>query len=157
MINHIETINQILDKEKKISKEDIEKAIKKVNLEDIENMKMYFQERIDKDFIEDEDLALNFMKIALNYIKNLELENEDLKNLANKTQWISPCYVAQNYIAKSVIQNKIDELKEEDYKLKENRHKLDYGEFIENVKKINIQIATLEILILNPKCEWLEN
>ncbi len=72
MINDPEMIKELLGKMEKVSKEDIEEAIKKVELEDIENMKMYFQERIDKDFIEDEDLALNFMKIALNYITKLE-------------------------------------------------------------------------------------
>ena len=43
-------------------------------------------------------------------VKQLEEENEDLKNIANNKQWISPCYVAQNYISKSKIKEKIEEL-----------------------------------------------
>ncbi len=46
-------------------------------------------------------------------VKQLEEENEDLKNLANNKQWISPCYVAQNYISKSKIKEKIEELDKE--------------------------------------------
>lgn len=45
--------------------------------------------------------------------KELEEENEDLKNIANNKQWISPCYVAQNYISKSKIKEKIEELDKE--------------------------------------------
>lgn len=45
----------------------------------------------------------------------LELEDqvEELKNLANNKQWISPCYVAENYIAKEKVDNLLKEL---DYK-----------------------------------------
>lgn len=43
-------------------------------------------------------------------VKELEEENEDLKNIANNKQWISPCYVAQNYISKSLVEEKIEEL-----------------------------------------------
>lgn len=43
-------------------------------------------------------------------IKKLEEENIELRGLANKKQWISPCYVSQNYIPKSVIRDKIEEL-----------------------------------------------
>lgn len=42
--------------------------------------------------------------------KELEEENKDLKNLANKKQWISPCYVAQNYIPVSLVEEKIEEI-----------------------------------------------
>lgn len=38
-------------------------------------------------------------------------ENEELKELTNKTQWISPCYVGQNYISKQKVKDKIEELK----------------------------------------------
>lgn len=41
----------------------------------------------------------------------LKEENKDLKNLANNKQWISPCYVAQNYIPVSLVEEKIEELK----------------------------------------------
>ena len=44
-------------------------------------------------------------------IERLEEDNEDLKRLANNKQWISPCYVAQNYIPKS----KVKELHKEYY------------------------------------------
>ena len=50
------------------------------------------------------------------YIDKLKEENTELKNLANNTQWISPCYVAQNYISKSKVKEKIEELKQE-YKI----------------------------------------
>lgn len=40
----------------------------------------------------------------------LKEENEDLKNLANNKKWISPCYVAQNYIPVSLVEEKIEEL-----------------------------------------------
>lgn len=43
-------------------------------------------------------------------IKELEEENKELKNIANNTQWISPCYVAQNYIPVSLVKEKIEEL-----------------------------------------------
>ena len=46
--------------------------------------------------------------------KELEEENKDLKNLANNKQWISPYYVAQNYIPVSLLEEKILEpMKEE--------------------------------------------
>lgn len=48
--------------------------------------------------------------------KELEEENKDLKNLANNKQWISPCYVAQNYIPTSLVEETIEEL------IKEGRH-----------------------------------
>ena len=55
-------------------------------------------------------LAINSMLDQLDsadaYIRQLEKENEELKN---KTQVISPYYVSQNYIPKSVIREKIEE------------------------------------------------
>lgn len=52
-----------------------------------------------------------------NRVKDLEEENKELTNLANNKQWISPCYVAHNYIPKSKIREcmyktnkKVDEL-----------------------------------------------
>lgn len=49
----------------------------------------------------------------------LKEENEDLKNLANKKQWISPCYVAQNFIPVSLVEEKIEEY-QNNMKLYEN-------------------------------------
>lgn len=43
-------------------------------------------------------------------IIELEDQVEELKNLANNTQWISPCYVAENYIAKEKVDNLLKEL-----------------------------------------------
>mgnify|MGYP003295698791 CR=1 FL=1 len=45
-------------------------------------------------------------------IIELEDQVEELKNLANNTQWISPCYVAENYIAIEKVDKKIEELDE---------------------------------------------
>ena len=50
-------------------------------------------------------------------IIELEDQVEELKNLANNTQWISPCYVAENYIAKEKVKEKIEELSFETYGL----------------------------------------
>ena len=44
-------------------------------------------------------------------IVELEDQVEELKNLANNTQWISPCYVAENYIAKEKVDEKIGKIK----------------------------------------------
>ena len=48
----------------------------------------------------------------INRYRTLEDQVEELKNLANNTQWISPCYVAENYIAKEKVDEKIEELDE---------------------------------------------
>lgn len=45
-------------------------------------------------------------------IIELEDQVEELKNLANNKQWISPCYVAENYIARSIIEDLIKSKKE---------------------------------------------
>lgn len=55
-------------------------------------------------------LLLKLYAILSDFEKVLE-ENEELKKLANNKQWISPCYVAQNYIPKSRVIEKIEELK----------------------------------------------
>ena len=61
------------------------------------------------------------LKNLIKAYKELEEENKDLKNLANNKQWISPCYVAQNYIPVSLVEEKIEELKQEgNYKTLEN-------------------------------------
>ena len=60
-------------------------------------------------------LLLKLYAILSDFEKVLE-ENEELKNLANNKQWISPCYVAQNYIPKSKIKDKIEELEKYIYK-----------------------------------------
>lgn len=44
-------------------------------------------------------------------IVELEDQVEELKNLANNKQWISPCYVAENYIAKEKVDEKIGKIK----------------------------------------------
>lgn len=43
-------------------------------------------------------------------VERLMREKEELKNLANNTQWISPCYVSENYIAKEKVDNLLKEL-----------------------------------------------
>lgn len=60
-------------------------------------------------------LLLKLYAILSDYEKVLE-ENEELKNLANNKQGISNCYVAQNYIPKSKIKDKIEELEKYIYK-----------------------------------------
>lgn len=68
---------------------------------------------------ENEELKENLMLANFDkkvfYTKALELqkENEKLKTLANKTQWISPCYVSENYISKQKVIDKIKKLKNE--------------------------------------------
>lgn len=42
--------------------------------------------------------------------KKLEVENEELKRLANNKQFFSHIYIAQKYIPKSKIKEKIEEL-----------------------------------------------
>ena len=44
-------------------------------------------------------------------IIELEDQVEELKNLANNTQWISPCYVAEHYIAIEKVDKKIEKYK----------------------------------------------
>ena len=59
--------------------------------------------------------------------RELEEENEELKRLANNKQWISPCYVAHNYIPKSKIKEKIEELNT----IKDNKEfGLSYGDLL---------------------------
>lgn len=48
-------------------------------------------------------------------IERLEEDNEELKRLANNKQWISPCYVAQNYIPKSKVKEIRDKAEVMDY------------------------------------------
>ena len=43
--------------------------------------------------------------------KKLEVENEELKRLANNKQFFSHIYIVQKYIPKSKIKEKIEELK----------------------------------------------
>lgn len=57
------------------------------------------------------------LKRLIKGYRELEEENEELKRLANNKQWISPCYVAQNYIPKSKVKEKIEELSFETYGL----------------------------------------
>lgn len=45
--------------------------------EEIENVKKYFDECISKDTVYEEDLTLNYLKIAREYIKELERLQED--------------------------------------------------------------------------------
>lgn len=56
--------------------------------------------------------------IIQEYNKQKE-ENEELKKLANNKQWISPCYVAQNYIPVSLVEETIEEY-QNNMKLYEN-------------------------------------
>jgi hypothetical protein len=44
--------------------------------EEIKGMKEYFNECVIKDHIFEEDLTLNFIKIAKKYIEQLELKNK---------------------------------------------------------------------------------
>lgn len=53
-------------------------------------------------------------------VNSLKENNEALLELANNKQWISPCYVAQNYISKQKIKDKIEELKKNPLKIKQN-------------------------------------
>ena len=53
-------------------------------------------------------------------IARLEEEKEYLIKLANNKQWFSPCYVAQNYISKQKIKDKIEELNKEEQELQNN-------------------------------------
>lgn len=70
---------------------------------------------------------------AIKAYKELEEENEDLKNLANKKQWISPCYVAQNYIPVSLVEEKIlNPMKEEHDKAIKGFMKRDIPQCIED-------------------------
>ncbi len=50
------------------------------------------------------------IETVLQALDNMLEENKELKELANKKQWISPCYVAENYISKNKIREKIAEL-----------------------------------------------
>ncbi len=43
-------------------------------------------------------------------VNSLKEKNEELLELANNKQWISPCYVTQNYIPKQKVKDKIEEL-----------------------------------------------
>ncbi len=86
----------------------MEQDIKRLK-EKINNIKKYDTYRYD-DWTETDVQTVEHLIKAY---KELEEENKDLKNLANKKQWISPCYVAQNYIPVSLVEEKIEELKEE--------------------------------------------
>lgn len=96
-----------------------------INEEKLEINKLQKENSIEEDIelLQDETSSLGLFfkckcsekyKIALEHLikayKELEEENKDLKNLANNKQWISPCYVAQNYIPVSLVEEKIEEL-----------------------------------------------
>lgn len=73
--------------------------------EEIENMKKYFNECIEKDTIHEEDLTLNFIKTAREYIEQLETE------IANHVYWESTPVneIKKMYIPKDKIREKIEE------------------------------------------------
>lgn len=73
----------------------------------LERMLKIEKECLHYDVSQDEIRALEHLIKAY---KELEEENKDLKNLANNKQWISPCYVAQNYIPVSLVEEKIEEI-----------------------------------------------
>lgn len=73
--------------------------------------------------IDDNDEWTKFVTAILDIIdsyRTLEDQVEELKNLANNTQWISPCYVAENYIAKEKVDEKIEELNKNELLCKMN-------------------------------------
>lgn len=64
--------------------------------------------------IDDNDEWTKFVTAISDIIdsyRTLEDQVEELKNLANNKQWISPCYVAENYIAKEKVDEKIEKYK----------------------------------------------
>ena len=60
------------------------------------------------------------IELLINGYRTLEKQVEELKNLANNTQWISPCYVAENYIAKEKVDEKIEKLNKNELLCKMN-------------------------------------
>ena len=82
----------------------MEQDIKRLK-EKINNIKKYDTYRYDWT-----ETDVQTVEHLIKAYKELEEENKDLKNLANKKQWISPCYVAQNYIPVSLVEEKIEEI-----------------------------------------------
>lgn len=107
---------------------------------------------IKKDISTDEVIIAidNILKERQQYkdkIKELEEENKELKNIANNTQWISPCYVAQNYIPVSLVKEKIEELNNNiDLAIDNSKGGLD-EEFIEKGSKMLAQKKILQELL----------
>lgn len=73
-------------------------------LEELLNAKITFT-------ISTTDYGWKALEHLIKAYKELEEENKDLKNLANNKQWISPYYVAQNYIPVSLVEEKIEHYK----------------------------------------------
>lgn len=86
--------------------EDIMKNSVKENLE----LKEYIRELEKKNKRYEEIYKAYGIDDLVRKIERLEDENEELKRLANNKQWISPCYVAENYIAKEKVDNLLKEL-----------------------------------------------
>lgn len=107
--------------------------------------------------IEKECLHYDVSQDEIQAIKNLINRNKELEKQVDLE------YVEENYIEKSKVipKSKIEELTEElEYekiKIIKNRHSIDYGIFIEKLKKLDIQMETLQALRLNPECKWFEN
>lgn len=99
--------------------------------EDIKNAEHFIKSiKTDKHYKEDGwhgyfneeivELARILDHILSDYKRVLK-ENEELKELANKKQWISPCYVGQNYISKQKVKDKIEEIEQEYFKILSNK------------------------------------
>ena len=86
--------------------------------EEIEEMKDYFNECITKDTVYEEDLTINYMKIATEYIDQLELDKQKLiEKLKKKIRYYEEndeilATSNDNYSDGTVIKKFIDEFRE---------------------------------------------
>ena len=113
-MKEIKNIEEIIN----LCKEDLDKNDENVTAilgaEDLKSLRNLLERYKELKIIEDSYKIINGW--LRKRVKELEEEKAELKNLANNKQWISPCYVAQNYIPISKVKEKIEKLKQE-YKI----------------------------------------
>ena len=86
---------------------ELEEIIKKYRNDNVNMLDLDSNDLFKRLILKEEQVQL--LENLIKGYRELEEENEELKRLANNKQWISPCYVAQNYIPKSKIKEKIEE------------------------------------------------